>query len=715
MNSQISSDSLMNCLVLLTKLNDRPTTVEALAYGLPFDPKGKKQSLFDVEKSKSNFSRAAGNAGFKSSLVKRNLEDLPAVVLPAILFMSNGNACVITAIDQVEKKAEIIMPDIDEIPMEISFEKLKEEYMGFAFLLKKNYEGYRPEETSGTFVDKESWFFGTLKKFKGIYGNVLLATFLINIFVIAGPLFTMNVYDRIIPHNAVDTLWVLAIGICTIYGFDLILKYLRTQLLEVAAKKSDVILSSILFEQSLNLKMKDKPRTVGSFANNLREFDGIRSFFTSGAAVAFIELPFVFIFLLVIYYISSIIVIVPLVTIALILAYSLIMRKPIQKLADSMHESSARKSGILIEALSNLETIKAFNASSSIQWHWEESTGDIATKGLKSRILSSSLSTVSAFLTQLSSVAVVIVGVYLIKNGDLTMGGLIASVMLSARTIAPMSQVVSLLTGYEQMKTGLNSLNMLMQKDIERPDGKLFLRRPVFDGSIEFKNITFKYPDETNSALTDVSFKINPNEKVGIIGQVGSGKSTLAKILMGFYEPEEGSVFIDGIDIKQIDPADLRHNFSYVPQDISLFSGTVRENITFKAPHSEDHEIIRAATLGCVNHFTDRHPMGLDVNVGERGANLSGGQRQSVAVSRAFLVESPIVLMDEPTNSMDFTTEMKVINNLKDAVKDKTTLIITHKPTILEIVDRIIVFDNGRIVLDGKKEDVLAKLGGNRK
>lgn len=312
----------MNCLVLLTKLNNRPATMEALAYGLPFDPKKEKQSLFDVEKSKANFSRAAANAGFKSTLVKRRIEDLPAVVLPAILLLENGNACVITAIDHTGKRAEIVIPDIDETPMETDFEKLNDEYLGFAFLLKKNYEGYRPEDSASSEGDRDNWFFGTLWKFRDIYWNVLLATLLINIFVIAGPMFTMNVYDRIIPHNAVDTLWVLAIGISTVYIFDLILKYLRTQFLEVAAKKSDVILSSILFEQSLNLKMKNKPRTVGSFANNLREFDGIRGFFTSGAVVAFIELPFVVIFLLVIYYISQLLVLVPLTTILLILLYS---------------------------------------------------------------------------------------------------------------------------------------------------------------------------------------------------------------------------------------------------------------------------------------------------------------------------------------------------------------------------------------------------------
>jgi ATP-binding cassette subfamily C protein LapB len=715
MTQKISSDSLMQCLVLLTKLNGKPATSEALAYGLPFDPKNDKQSLFDVEKSKANFSRAAGNAGFKSTLVKRTLDEIPAVVLPAVLLLENGDACVLTAIDHEMQLAEIIIPSIDETPMAISFEKLESQYLGFGFLLKRNYDGYRPDDSVSNKTDKQDWFFGTMLKFKDIYGNVLLATFLINLFVIAGPLFTMNVYDRIIPHNAIDTLWVLAIGITTVYVFDLILKYLRTNFLEVAGKKSDVILSSILFEQSLNLKMKDKPRTVGSFANNLREFDGIRNFFTSGAVTAIIDLPFVVIFLVIIYYIGGVLAVVPFITILMILLYGYIMRKPLKRVADSMHEASAKKSGILVEALSNLETIKAFNANSSIQWYWEESTGDIATKGLKSRLLSSTLSSVAAFLTQLSSVAVVLVGVYLIREGDLTMGGLIASVILSSRSIAPMSQAASLLSGFEQTMTSLKSLNDLMAKEIERPEKKHFLSRPVFEGGIEFRNVTMRYPDETKNALQNVSFRINPKERVGIIGQVGSGKSTLAKILMGFYEPDEGSVFIDGIDIMQIDPADLRHNFSYVPQDVSLFSGTVRENITFKAPHTVDSEIIRASELGCVHYFANKHPKGLDLNVGEKGSNLSGGQRQSVGIARAFIAESPIVLMDEPTNSMDHATEMRVIENLKEATKDKTVIVITHKPSILEIVDRIIVFDNGTVVADAPKEEVLVKLGGGRK
>lgn len=536
--------------------------------------------------------------------------------------------------------AEIIVPQIDETPQEITLDKLNEEYMGFAFFLKRLYVDRRPEYDDDVKDDNKNWFFGTLWRFKGIYGNVILASLMINIFVVVGPLFTMNVYDRIIPHNAVDTLWVLALGgMFVVYSFDLFLKFIRTYFLEVIAKKSDVILSSKIFEQALNIKLKEKPKSVGSFANNIKDFDSIRSFYSSSALVAFIDFPFVIIFLLVIFYVAGALVVVPIAIIIAIISYSLIVRKPLQKSIESTYESSARRNGLLIEALSNLENIKSFNANSSVQWGgWEERTGDIAGKSLKSRMLSNSLSSVSVFFTQLSTVGgIIVTGVYLIKQGDLTMGGLIATVILSSRTIAPMSQVASLLSNYQQMKTSLSGLNDLMAKDVERPEQKNFLRRPVFKGAVEFKNVSFSYPEETNVVLSGINLKINPNERIGIIGQVGSGKSTFSKLILGLYEPTEGgSVFVDGIDIQQMDPADLRHNISYVPQDVTLFSGSVRENIVFKAPHSDDEAILEAVKVGNVNTFTDKHPMGgLDLFVGERGANLSGGQRQAVGVARA--------------------------------------------------------------------------------
>ena len=714
MDDKLRSDPLLLCLVALTKIDKKPASAEALVEGLPFDPKEEKQRLFTINSSKSNFSRAAGRAGFNSNLQQRPLASIPGAVLPVILLLRNDNACVLTELSPEEGRAVVIIPSIDDMPMEIALDKLEEEYLGYVFFLRRRYEGFGQDNlVNGNKVQSnKNWFFGTLYKFKDIYIRVIVATLFINLFVVAGPLFTMNVYDRVIPHNAIDTLWVLAIGIGLIYSFDLLLKFLRTVLLERAAKKSDIILSSMLFEQAMNIKMAERPRSVGAFASNIRDFDGIRSFFASTALTAFIEVPFSVIFLLVIYSIHPTLAFLPLVVVFVLFLFTLPMKNSIQKIVDSTHEATGKRNSILVESLANLETIKAFNASSTIQWHWEESTGDIASKSLRSRTRSSFLSTLSAFLTQLCSVLVIVVGVYLIKNGELTMGGLIAVNILATRSIAPWTQAASLLTNYQQMKTGLQSLNDLMAKAQERPDGKRFIRRPEFKGDIEFKNVDFAYPDEEKKALKNISFKIKAGERVGIIGQVGSGKSTLSNILLGFYEAGSGAVFVDNLDIKQIDPVDLRQNCSFVPQEVTLFSGTVRDNITLRSPHATDAEIVKAAGFGVVNALTDRHPLGMDLQVGERGYNISGGQRQSIALARAFISDSPIVLLDEPTNAMDYNTEVLVINNLREATKGKTTIIITHKPSILAIVDRLLVMDDGVLVMDGPKDEILAKLGG---
>ncbi len=705
-------DPLLFCLATLTKLANQPVSPEALVCGLPFDPGEDKKRLFSVGNSKANFSRAARNAGFESGLFKKKLMEIPPLILPAILILKQEKACILTAIDPHEKMAEIIYPEVDETPISVDFNTLEKEYLGFVFFLKKEYLARRPQEFTRQPRPSKNWFISTLLQFKGIYFNVLVASFFINLFVIAGPMFTMSVYDRVIPHNAVDTLWMLTMGIAIVYFFDLILKFLRAYFLEVAARKSDIILSSMLFEHCLNMKIKDKPSSVGAFANNIKDFDTIRTFLSSHMVTAFIELPFALLFLGVIYSIHPYLVLPPLGAMVLILVYSAAVGGSLKKVVGQTQEVMARRNGTLVEALGNLETIKAFNATGAVQWFWEESTGDIAQRNTRSRLISASISTLVAFGSQFAMVAIVVLGVFLIKKGELTMGGLIAVNILSGRSIAPMSQVVSLVTSFQQMLTSLKYLTQLMDQEVERPVHKPFVQRPVFKGGIEFKGVSFTYPGESKPAVEGIGFKLNPGERVGIVGSVGSGKSTLGNLLLNFYDIDQGSILVDGIDIQQIDPVDLRHNFSYVPQDVSLVAGTARDNIAFKAPHADDEALLAAARIGQVHRFSDTHPRGLEMQVGERGARLSGGQRQSIAIARAFVHRAPIVLLDEPTTAMDYATEIQVVNNISQAIQGKTALIITHKPTMANIVDRLIVMKNGRVVMDGPRQDVLNRLKG---
>ena len=711
MHSDKIKDELLQCLVIFTKLHNNPYSADALTIGLPVKD-GEEIELFSLKSSKSLFSRAASRAGFASTLVRKDLDQISPLVLPCILMLRGKKACILQSFSEDKKMANIITPDLSTGTSTIETSKLKDEYLGYAYYLKREFV---PEDTSSTkLIDagNDHWFWGTLKRSKKIYFDVVIASFIINLFVHASPLFTMNVYDRVVPNNAVETLWVLALGVSVVYGIDLFLKFVRSYFLEIAGKKSDIIMSSILFERVMDMKFSNKPKSVGSFASNLKEFDTVRNFFSSASLAAIVDLPFALIFLIVTYFIGSYLVLVPIVIMIAILCYTFFIKDPLQNAIKSTFEASAMKNGILIESLSSLETIKTLGASGHVQWNWEEATGEIANRSIKSKIITTSITTVTSFLVQLNTIAIIVLGVYMIQDTHLTMGGLIAAVMLSSRAIAPMGQVASLAANFEQTKTAYQSLSKIMQMPVERPEGKKFVRRNSFEGKIEFKNVSFTYPDTTKGSLDRINFVIQPGEKVGIIGRNGSGKTTLQKIILGLYAPTEGSVLIDGIDINQIDPADLRRNIGYVPQDVVLFKGTVRENIVQKAPYVDDMQIIKAAKVSGVDEYVNAHPLGFDMPVFERGDGISGGQRQSIAVARAFLLDSPIILLDEPTNSLDNTVESKLKANLKVNTVNKTMILVTHRTSMLDLVDRLIVMDNGKILLDGPRDEVLARLSG---
>ena len=707
-------DALLDCLVLFTKLYHKPFSAEALTAGLPIEPGAEAPELFSINNAKGLFSRAAARAGLKSSIIRRPISQISKLQLPMILLLSNQGACILDRFNEDGTQAKIIMPAEEPIEQWVDTEDLADEYIGFGFMVKKAFE-YEEENKRTLDIKQKHWFWSTLKLSIGTYKDVLYASLLINLFVLASPLFTMNVYDRVVPNNAIETLWVFAIGVVIIYTMDTFAKFTRTYLLELAAKKSDIIMSSIIFEKVLDLKMAHHPASVGSFSSNLKDFDNIRSFLTNATMAALIDLPFAVIFLAVIGYIGGTILIIPLITIGFILTYTFFIQKPLRASIESTHEASAKKSSILIETLNNIETLKTLGALNQIQYKWEESTGEIANKSLKSRLLSSSIPTVTQLLIQLNTVMIVVYGVYLIGDFKLSMGGLIAIVILTGRTLAPMGQVAGLMSNYEDTKTSYETLNDIISQPSERPEGKQFVQRPDFSGHIEFVDVTFSYPNTEVPALKNVSFVINPGEHVGIIGRIGSGKSTIHKLILGLYEPDSGQILIDGIDLKQIDPADLRKNMSYVSQDIMLFRGTVKENITFTASHASDGAMIKAAQISGASEFIKRHPKGYEMPIGERGMGLSGGQRQSIGVARAFLLDTPVMLMDEPSSSMDQMTEAKLLTSLEKALESKTSILVTQKMNLLKIVDRVMVMNDGKLVIDAPKEEAILKLGGGAK
>lgn len=707
-------DPLLECLVIFAKIHNRPISVEALISGLPVKPGDDGPELFSIDKPKGLFSRVASRAGFASRLIHRELDKLSRLLLPCILVLRNGNACILETIDRKNRRAKVIFPEIGEGEEWLDLDQLKQEYLGYAFLLKKEFQQDNvPQKTSAS-NRQGHWFWGTLAKSKDIFASVLLSSILINLFILATPMFTMNVYDKVVPNDAIETLWVLAAGIVIVYIFDTLLRFVRTYLLEIAGKKCDIIMSSIIFSHVLNLKMDQWPSSVGAFASQLRDFESIRNFFTASTIATLVDLPFAIIFLLAIYYIGGPMIAVPLVIIALLLLYSFILIRPLKSSVEATFEASANKNAHLIETLRSIKTVKALGASNYAQWVWEESSGTIANRSMRARILSSSISVFTNLMVQFNTIGLIVFGIYRISDLELSLGGLIAIVMLASRVVSPMGQIASLITGFEQTKTAFRSLDELMQKPIERPEGKSYVRRPGFEGAIRFRDLDFSYPEAPKKTLSGINLNIRTGEHVGIIGKVGSGKTTLLKLIIGLYQGSAGSIAIDDIDINQIDPADLRKNIGYLSQDIELLRGTIRENIAYKDLHVNDEKLIRAAAISGVDLFVNQLSQGFDTQVGEDGGFLSGGQRQSIALGRAVLLNEPILILDEPTNSLDNTTESIVKKHLFEYTRDRTLLLVTHKAPMLDLVDRLIVLDEGRIVMDGSKDEVLNALKGTQ-
>ena len=699
----VDKDPLLSCLVLLTQYNHRPVSAQVLTDGLP---------LVDGRLTPKLFLRAASRGGFAAKLAERPLNDIAALLLPAVILLQDEKACILQSMDRDANEAEIVEPETGGV-VRMPLKELEALYTGHVIFMRPEFqmsEGSRRE-----LDDRDGhWFWGTLWRSARIYRDVLLASLLINLFVLANPLFVMNVYDRVVPNHAEETLWVLAVGVLVVYLFDFGLKMLRAYFIEIAGKKSDVLLSARLFEKVMGMRYDAMPASVGAFASNLREFDSIRNFLSSTTNTVLIDIPFMLLFLVVISWIGGPLVVVPAAAIPIILIYALMVKPSLRRSIERTFSSTAQKNGTLVESLTAMETLKTQRAASPMQGRWEESVGYIARWGLRSRMLSSSVVSVAGLVQQLASVLLVIFGVYMIMDQTLSMGGLIACVILSGRAIAPLAQVASLIANYEQSLKALKTLDEIMQLPDEYDGERRYIHRPDLKGGIELKEVDFTYPGTEYGALHKLSFRLQAGEKVALIGRIGSGKSSIQKLLLGLYRPTSGAIEIDGIDMNQIAPSDLRRCIGYVPQDVMLFAGTVRDNITIGLPQASDEQILKAARLAGVESFVNKHPLGFDMPVGERGSALSGGQRQSVALARALLHDPSILILDEPSNSMDNASEDALRRQLKSFIGEKTVLMVTHKMSLLDLVDRLIVVDGGRIVADGPKDSVLEALKQGR-
>ena len=703
-NKKTGPDELLLCLQFLARAHGELPTRDALMAGLPAENGRLTPGLF---------SRAARRAHLSSQLVSCPLSELKDALLPAIVLLRDERACVLLGFNEDRSQVRIAYPELADAPVEVPLTAIAADYLGSTIYARptQRYDARTPEVRAGR---HDHWFWGVIAESRPLYRDVLLAALLANLFALGMPLFTMNVYDRVVPNHAFETLWVLALGLLLMLISDLVLRTMRGRFVDLASSRADVKLSAFIMERVLGTRMEQRPASAGSFASNLRAFESVRDFIGSATVVAFIDLPFALIFMVVIGWISWY-MLVPLTLGAIImLVYALAVQGRMHELAETTYRAGAQRNATLIEGLVGFETIKALAAEAPIQRKWEKSAALLARVGAQLRLLSSTASNTSGFVQQLINLAIVIIGVYLISERALTMGGLIACTMLASRAMAPVGQVAGLLVQYHTASTALTSLNEMMARDIERPENTHFISRGALKGAIDFRDVSFSYPGQSEPSLRNLSFSIKPGEKVAILGRIGSGKTTLEKLILGLYLPTQGAVLVDGIDLRQLDPAELRRQIGYVQQDVMLFYGSLRDNIILGAPLADDAAIVKAAEIGGILSLVNQHPKGFDMLVGERGESLSGGQRQGVAIARAVINDPPILLLDEPTSSMDFSSEDDIKRRLGEYAQGKTVILISHRTSLLDLADRIIVMDGGRIMADGPKEQVVTALRQGR-
>ncbi|WP_345881170.1 type I secretion system permease/ATPase [Shewanella algae] len=653
--------------------------------------------------------RAAEKAGLQAREEQMPLEQVSPLLFPVIALLRSGDACVVLGIDQQTQQAEVVLSQSDGSEQWLKLSELQAQYSGHLFLIKKR---FRYDERSPEVLKTREghWFWSTLWESRNIYRDVLVASVLINLFAIATPMFSRLVYDKIVPNLAFDSLWVLASGITVVFGFDLVLKLMRSYFIDVAGKKSDLLISAKIFAKVMGIRLEAKPPSVGAFARHLQEFESIREFFTSATISSLIDLPFALLFLLVIYMLAGPLVLVPLLAVVLLCLYSLLIQKPLARSIEEGSRLASQKHANLVESLAGLETVKMFGAQSQFQYRWEEAVSHMSTWAIKSRKITDSVQNTAGFLQQFVSVAMIVFGVYLIAAGELTMGGLIAASMLSGRAVGPLVQLSLLSTRYNQAKSAMTILERLMAMPSEQEEGKRYIHRPVLKGKIEFDNVSFNYPGSDRAAVSNINLCIEPGEKVAIIGRIGSGKTTLERLLLGLFQPQQGSIRLDDTEISQINPMNVRRNIGCVPQDVTLFFGSIRDNIALGRPQVSDAEVLSAASRAGVTGFTQQDPAGLERQIGEGGQQLSGGQRQAIAIARAFLGNPQVLVLDEPTSSMDNRSELYIKRQLQSLSASQTLVLITHKMGMLNVVDRLIVMEKGKIIADGPRDEVLERL-----
>lgn len=684
----------------------RPGSDVVLFSGVPFDEAS--PGLEDVQRLSDRIGLEVRDSGWHE-LASGNLD------LPAVLLLNDGSA--ISLLESIEgesvhAKSHLLALANTRIQGGALQKTDVKAVLSFSIVSADTMQS-AVEGLDGR-IARKHWLAGALLPFWSSYARVAVAALFINLLALASPLFVMNVYDRILPNNAASTLWVLALGVSGAVLFDLLLKTVRAALIDYAGRRADIKLSYLLFEKVLNATLASRPVQTGDYASRVTQYEFVREFFTSNTISVLIDTIFVFVFLIVIYLVAGWIVIIPTLAFILALVIGLISQHRIGRRVAAAANESSQKQSLLVETISTIETVKSLSAERTLLRKWHELSKKASLTSEEIKQLSASAANWTQFVQQLVSVVIIIAGAYEFSKGNMSSGAIIAAVMLSGRTVAPMGQIAMTLSRMRQAILSLRILDAVMEQPEDRPTGTGFVNREIHSGNFSLQNVEFAYPGSDQKVLNGLTFTVRPAERIGIIGRIGSGKTTIGRLLGGLYPPSGGSLMIDGIDVRQYHPAVIRSAVAVASQAADLFSGSVKENLLMGRPDATDAEIIDVARRTGVDEFVSRHPRGYDMPVGERGSNLSGGQRQAMAIARLLLARPKIVFLDEPSGAMDLASERRLINQLATAFEPETTLIIsTHRYSMLELIDRLIVLENGRVVADGPKKAVIEQLQKN--
>lgn len=702
-----SSQQLADGIALLTRLHGAPVSAQALLADSTRNTEGR----VDLD----SMGEVLRYYGYQNKIRKRTLAEIPVATMPVLIIMQDGSVLIVTAIEGELQNRRFTYQDAEGNKKTSMQKKLQLDYAGYCWFIKpKPEQDFRSELPEYTF--ERAWFWKVIWRFKSYYGQVILASVLVNVLALIGSLYVMNVYDRVLPNKTLETLWALSIGVLLANLFEFTGRMVRARLTDIAGKKADLIISAALFRRVLALDLAQKPASAGSYANNLRDFESVRDFMTSASLLALVDLPFVLLYILVIWFVAGPLAVVPLVMIPLVISVGFLVQKPLAEyINQSMREGSQRQ-GLAVETIEGLETLKANNATSWAQTRWERFTAITAAAGMKVKDLSNLVVHFSQLAQQFNTVGVIVYGTYLIHAANpanrISMGALIATVILCGRALAPLSQIAGLMVRFQQTRTALQGLDAVVKRKIDRDLNRQYISLHKVRGDLAFENVVFTYGEKSAPVIKNLKFQIKAGEKVGVLGRIGSGKSTMLRLAAGLYEPAAGLVTLDDMDIRQIDPSDVRSHVTLFSQQPRLFMGTLRENLYMGRSDGSilDEDLLAALQRFGLEGMVRSHPLGLNMPIGEDGHGLSGGQKQMLCLARLALRSPEVVLLDEPTNGLDSMSEQFALRSVANWAQDRTLVVVTHRPQVLSIVDRIIVIEQGQLIMDGPRNAVLARL-----